>query len=283
MDRARARAGIFLAAAGMALLGLSLIGRLTALGKYESFPPRPWERFDPRLAALTQDLFSLYRAAQARAPKPLQEMPAADMIDVLQETVSDRFTHGDRATYNPFSNWILWTMGIVVPRYRDIQDPDTLLRGGHSALCGDVSYILMQLAGMAGIPTRHVLLEGHIVMEASYDGAWHAYDPDIEVYARDDAGGVLSAGILARQPDHVRRSYAGHGDPAYIESIVAIYTSEADNGYRAYPARSLFGPRGQRPGRIEQAALFAVYLVPVTMIAAGIAMVAACIRKKNSL
>jgi hypothetical protein len=119
-------------------------------------------------------------------------------------------------------------------------------------------------------------------MEASYDGAWHAYDPDLEVAARDDAGGVLSAGTLARQPDHIRRSYAGHGDPAYVESIVAIYASEADNGYLAYPSQSLFGPRGQRPGRIEQAAHYMIYFFPMTLVAAGIAIAALYDGKKNS-
>jgi hypothetical protein len=271
----RNRAGIVLIAIGSCLLAVSLLGRWTSLGKYPGFPPRPWERFNPVLAETTPDLASLYRAAQARVPQPLRETPAADAMQVLYETVADRFTHGDRATYSPFGNWVLWALGGMNRRARDIQDPDVLLRGGHSALCGDVSFILMRLAGMAGIPTRHVLLDGHIVMEARHDGSWHAFDPDLEVVVRDEAGVVLSAETLARRPDIVRRSYSGRCDPANIETIVAIYTSAANNKYLAYPEQSIFSPQVQRPGRVEQAAHFAVFIIPGSLIAAGAALAAA--------
>jgi hypothetical protein len=201
-------------------------------------------------------------------------MAPADAMQVLHETVADRFTHGDRATYSPYGNWVLWALGAVVPRYRDIQDPDVLLRGGHSALCGEVSYVLMRLAGMAGIPARHALLEGHIVMEARYDGGWHAYDPDLEVAARDDAGAVASVEALERRPDLVRRSYAGRGDPAFVATVAAIYASTGNNQYLTYPAQSIFGPPGQRPGRVEQAAQSSAILLPAALIAVAAALAA---------
>ncbi|MBI5343660.1 MAG: hypothetical protein HZB63_10195 [Deltaproteobacteria bacterium] len=279
----RNRAGIVLIAIGSCLLAVSLLGRWTSLGKYPGFPPRPWERFDPVLSETTPDLASLYRAAQARVPQPLRETAPADAMQVLYETVADRFTHGDRATYSPFGNWLLWALGGSNRSFRDIQDPDVLLRGGHSALCGDVSFILMRLAGMAGIPARHVLLDGHIVMEARHDGSWHAFDPDLEVVVRDEAGVVLSAEALARRPDLVRRSYSGRGDPANIESIVAIYASTANTEYMTYPAQSIFGPQGQRPGRVEKAAHFAVFIIPGSMIAAGAALSAAAHRKTAAI
>ncbi len=265
----RTRVGIVLLALGACLLALSLLGRWTRMGRYESFPPRSWERFDPALVKATPDLESLYRAAQARADRPFREIAPAEAMQVLYETVADRFTHGDKSTYSPFGNWILWALGAANRRYRDIQDPDALLRGGHSALCGDVSYVLMRLAGMAGIPARHVLLEGHIVMEARYDGSWHAYDPDLEVAARDDVGDVASAETLERRPDLIRRSYSGRGDPGYVETIVVIYRSSADNRYIAYPAEAGITTPGQRPGRVEQAAGYAAFLLPVVLIAAG--------------
>lgn len=277
----RVRAGIFLVVLGASLLGISILGRWTALGRYESFPARSWERFDPALAQSTPDLGSLFRAARARAPRPLGKMGPGEKMEVLYGTVADRFTHGDRARYSPFANWILWTLGAAIPRYRDIQDPDILLRGGHSALCGEVSYVLMRLAGMAGIPTRHVLLEGHIVMEARYDGKWHAYDPDFEVVARDESGAVESVETLERQPDLVRRLYAGRGDEAFLETIIAIYASAENNAYFLYPAQSLFGPPGQRPGRVEETAGYLVFLLPVVPAAAGFALIAAGLRKEG--
>jgi hypothetical protein len=277
---AKSCSGILLIVLGVSLLGLAVAGRWTSMGRYTNIPPRTWERFDPALADSTPDLESLYRAAQRRAPRPLRDMPPPEAMEVLYETVADRFTHGDRATYSPFGNWVLWALGTANRRYRDIQDPDTLLRGGHSALCGDVSYVLMRLAGTVGIPTRHVLLEGHIVMEARYDGGWHAYDPDLEVVARDDSGVVADAETLSRRKDLVRRSYAGRGDSSFVETIVAIYGSTGDNMFLAYPARRLFGPSGQRPGRVEQAAQFTAFLLPGALIAAGSALAAGGRRKR---
>jgi hypothetical protein len=277
----RAFAGILLLLLGASLLGFPVTGRWTAMGRYTSFPPRSWERFDPALAASTPDLSSLYRAAKARTARPLHGTAPADAMQVLYETVADWFTHGDRATYSPFSNWILWALGAAVPRYRDIQNPDVLLRGGHSALCGDVSYVLMRLAGMAGIPARHVLLEGHIVMEARYDGGWHAHDPDLETVARDDAGAVASVETLERRQDIVRRSYSGRSGPAFLEDVVAIYASTTNNEYVTYPAQGIFGPRGQRPGRVEQSAHPAAFLLPAALIAVGGALAADVRRRRR--
>jgi len=277
----RRRAGVILLVVGACLLSLSILGRWTALGRYESFPPRSWERFDPALAESTPDLDSLYRAAEARASGPLRDMPPGEAMRIMHETVADRFTHGDRATYSPFSNWFLWTLGAVKRRYRDIQDPDTLLRGGHSALCGDVSYVLMRLAEKAGIRSRHVLLEGHITMEAWHDGSWHAYDPDLEVAVRDDSGVVLGTDILVGRPDLIRRQYSGRGDSAFVEQVVKIYVSEDDNIYLEYPARNLFGPHGQRPGRIEQAGRLAIWILAGCLIAAGGALSVVGRKKRN--
>lgn len=270
----RRRAGVILLAVGACLLSLTILGRWTGLGRYESFPARSWERFDPALAEATHDLDSLYRAAEARATGPLRDMPPGEAMRIIYETVADRFTHGDRATYSPFSNWVMWTLGAAKRRYRDIQEPDALLRGGHSALCGDVSFVLMRLAEKAGIRPRHDLLEGHIIMEAWYYGSWHAYDPDLEVVVRDDSGVVLGTDILAGRPDIIRRNYSGRGDSAFVEQVENIYVSEDDNIYVEYPARNLFGPRGQRPGRMEQAGRLAAWILPGCMIAAGVALAA---------
>ena len=173
----RRTAGLVLVLAGAFFLAVSLVGDRTDAGRYVNLPPRSWERFDPTLASGTPDLESLYRAARARASRNLREMPPQETMDILYGVVSDRFTHGDRATYNLYSNWILWAVGTVSPRHRYMQDADALLRNGHSAMCGETSYILLRLAGMAGIPSRHVHLNGHIVMEARYSDRWHAYDP----------------------------------------------------------------------------------------------------------
>ena len=180
-----------------------------------------------------------------------------------------------------FSNWVLWILGFADPRFRDIQDPDALLRNGHSALCGDVSYVLMRLAEKSGIPTRHVLLDGHIVMEAWYDGNWHAYDPDMEVVIRDKAGRVLSVREMANSPDRIRREYSVRGDRAFTNTIVGIYGNTASHRYIAYPRRSIVGVRGQRPGRVEQAAEVARFAIPPVFLVAGVFLIRGGKRKEG--
>ena len=266
---------------GAILLAVSVVGDRTGAGRYVNLPPRSWERFDPALASRTPDLESLYRAAQARASRNLRDMPHREAMDLLHGVVSDRFTHGDRATYSPFSNWLLWSLGFADPRFRDIQDPDALLRNGHSALCGDVSHVLMRLAEMVRIPTRHVLLDGHIVMEAWHDGYWHAYDPDLEVVIRGEAGRVLGVREAAGSPDRVRRAYSVRGDPAVTNAIVGIYGNIASHRYIAYPRRSIVGACGQRPGRVEQAAGVARFAVPPVLMATGAFLVRARRRRKG--
>lgn len=273
--------GVVLVVVGCGLLALSALGTWTFLGEYRNFPARSWERFDPSLAASTPDLEALYGAAQGRARRPFRDLPPEETMRILYETVSDRFTHGDRAVYSPFSNWVMWALGHVDRRYRYIQDPDTLLREGHSALCGDVSYVLIRLASMAGIPARHVLLEGHIVMEARYGHGWHAYDPDLEVAAKDAAGQVISAETLSEEPDVVRRAYAGRGDPAYVDNIVSIYVTRRDNTRKTYPTETGYNVRGQRPGRAEKLARDARIAVPAGLVLVGAFLVGALRRREG--
>jgi hypothetical protein len=265
----RRTAGLVLVLAGAFFLAVSLVGDRTDAGRYVNLPPRSWERFDPTLASGTPDLESLYRAARARASRNLREMPPQETMDILYGVVSDRFTHGDRATYNLYSNWILWAVGTVSPRHRYIQDPDALLRNGHSAMCGETSYILLRLAGMAGIPSRHVHLNGHIVMEARYSDRWHAYDPDFEVLVRDEDGNILSVAEAAGRPDLLRRAYSGRGPSTQTESVLTIYTNTGDYMYVSYPPKSFFSPVGHWPGRVEQAGRIAKYPVPVALMISG--------------
>jgi hypothetical protein len=279
----RRTAGLVLVLAGAILLAVSLTGDLTVAGRYVNLPPRSWERFDPALASRTPDLESLYRAAQGRANRDLREMPPREAMDLLYGMVSDRFTHGDRAKYNLFSNWILWAVGTVSPRHCYIQDADALLRNGYSAMCGETSYILLRLAGMGGILSRHVHLNGHIVMEAWYSDRWHAYDPDFEVLVRDTDGRILSVAEAAGRPDLLRQAYSGRGPPAQTESVLGIYTNTGDDTYLSYPPKSFFSPVGHWPGRIEQAGRIAKYPLPVALMASGFLLGrAGRIRKQRS-
>lgn len=86
---------------------------------------------------------------------------------------------------------------------------------------------------------------------------------------RDKACRVLSVREVAGSPDRVRRAYSVRGDPAFANTIVGIYGNIASHRYIAYPQRSIVGARGQRPGRVEQAAGVARFAVPPALLVAG--------------
>jgi len=265
----RFRIGMMLIVFGALLIAVTEIAHLTSADGYYNYPARSWERFDPEFAKRTPNLESLYRAAQARAHRPFRQLRPGEKMQILYEAVADRFTHGDLAKYSPISNWFLWSLGAINPLRRDIQDPDVLLRHGHSALCGDVSYVLIKLAEKAGIPARHVLLEGHILMEAWYEGGWHAYDPDIEVIVRDGNGEVYSVEHLIHEPSLLREAYSPKGDRAYVDGVVAMFTSVENNRYIPYSRRDGVGVEEQRPGWIERAGIYAATVLPAGMILTG--------------
>jgi hypothetical protein len=196
-------------------------------------------------------------------------MPPDAVMEVLFETVADRFTHGGLTRYTPFSNWILWAWGGWQRNRGDIQDPDLLLRGGHSVLCGDSAFVLLRLAEKAGIPGRLVLLDGHIIMEAYHSGAWRAYDPDFEVTVTGREGSVMSVEDLSRDPDRVRQAYAGRLVGPDLARIVELYENRDDDLVREYPPPDVIMVRGQRPGRVERLAGTGKFVLPAAMILAG--------------
>lgn len=277
----RLPAGALIAALGGILLALAVAGEWGATGAYESFPPRPWERFDPGLANRTQDLESLYREAEARAGLPFRKLPPAAVMRTLYESVSDRFTHGDRSRYTPESNWILWAMGSLAPKFSMIQDPDALLKYGHSALCSEVSHVLVRLAGKAGIPSRHVNFNGHVAVEAWYDDGGHFYDPDLEVTVPGRNGKVLSADDLARDRDRVLRAYAGRGNDAYVRRIADIIGSREDNRFLPVAPDLRPPPLSPRLAIVERAAGIGKFAVPALLVLLGLRLLHLPPRKRR--
>lgn len=264
------RVGIALIVSGVLLLAVTTVGRVTGAGRYADSPLRSWERFDPALVARTPSLDALFRDAQSRAVRSFRELPPEETMRILYETVADRFTHGDSAHYTLLSNWLLWGLGHLDEKYSLIQEPDALLRLGHSVLCGDSSYVLIRLAGKAGLTARFVNLGGHVIMEAWYAGAWHAYDADMEVIPRDASGTVPSAHDLSLNTHLVRQAYAGLGNAGVVESFVSIYSSRGDNWATSPVAGgTTVPPLSPRLGKIEDAAQKLIFVLPFLMILCG--------------
>lgn len=159
---------------------------------------------------------------------------------IIYDTVIRRFTHGDKAKYNIFSNWLLWLGGKIAPQLSSIRLPDIVVEKGFSALCSQQAYLLQTLAESYGIRTRSVGLNGHVVMEAWFDNDWHLYDPDLEVVPITNENHILSLDELAKYPELVEEFYTGRGDAEYVNSVVNIISSREDNSFTSYPRLALF-------------------------------------------
>jgi hypothetical protein len=277
-------AGRILLFAGAALLLAAILGNWTRLGRYRSAPPRPWERFSPELAARTPDLDALFAEAQARAGGRLAALPPDRAMAILFDVTAERFTHGDESTYGFFGNWTLRALAPLKKGGRFfITDADMALRYGHSALCDEIAFVLMQLAGKSGIPSRLAQLGGHVIMEAGYDNGWHAYDPDMEVVVRDGAGPVLDVETLVREPERVRAAYASRGGAGYGELMAGIFASREDNRTIFLRAPGGSGSPGMRsrPGEVEWIGRYARFAIPAALIVSGGGILLAAKGKKS--
>ena len=188
---------------------------------------------------------------------------------IIYDVVLSRFSHGDQAKYNLFSNWILWLMGKVAPPFSHIRSPDVLVEKGCSALCGQQAYLLQTLAESYGIRTRSVGLNGHVVMEAWYDNDWHLFDPDLEVVPVLENQRVLSLDELAKSPELVLKYYSGRGDAKYTQRIVDIICSREDNSFSSYPRLVLFEWKTNVLFHFEKIAHFMKWIIPIILLMAG--------------
>lgn len=264
---------------GALLLFVVLLGDFTSLGNYESSKPRDWERFDPALLSRTPTYESLIREAERKAGRSLSELPPAQVMDSLYATVVERFTHKS-ANHTFFSNWTLWAMGKLHPVFSTIRDERTLVSKGNSLFCDQSSFVLMSLANDMGITSRHVGLNGHVVMEAFYDSGWHLYDPDYEVVARDEPGKVLSVTELADQSHLLRDAYGGPKRAA-----VPLILSTEDNTFMSYPPGSWFVWKSQVLYVFEKVTNYLKYLTPMFLLAVGFSLArgrSRCTESRNS-
>jgi hypothetical protein len=269
MENSKKSIGIGLVVVGGILLILSALGHWSRVGRYQNSPPRSWERFDPELAQNSPDLDSLFQMASERARLPFKDLPPEETMQILFETVIARFTHGNRAHYNVFSNWILWGLGKVHPAFSAINDPDALLKYGHSGLCSQTSFVLLRLAQKAGIRPRHVGLFGHVVMEAWYDEDWHLYDPDLEVPTSFEESPVASVAMLSKDETIAAQAYAGRGDDEYVKEIAGIIASRENNTFMSYPVGSQFEWKAQVLALFEKAMQTFKFVIPALLIVSG--------------
>ncbi|MDR4499799.1 MAG: hypothetical protein MRK02_18055 [Candidatus Scalindua sp.] len=252
---------------GSGLTLFSLLGNMTIFGNYQNSKSQKWNSFDSSLPPKTLSLKSLQTYAADRID---DEFSHKKTMDVLSTIVMDRFTHGDQARYNIFSNWLLYFLGCINPAFELIHDPDVLLRNGYSALCSEQAYLLLILAERFGIRARHVGLNGHVVMEAWYGDDWHMYDPDLEVVPEVSGRGVLSVEALSREPSLIKTLYQGRGTPDYVNHIIKIFTSREDNTFMSLPRFAHFEWKTNVLYHFEQIANWLKWIIPLFMLASGV-------------
>lgn len=253
---------------GAAGLLVSLLGEVTSLGQYQNSPPRSWEQFDKQLVLETPDLGTLLKRSNALT-KNLPTHSEQEKMLAIYNLVINRFSHGDQAKYNLFSNWIIWLMGKIDTNFSYIRQPNSLVEKGHSALCSEQAFLLQTLAENQGIRTRSVGLDGHVVMEAWYDNDWHLYDPDLEVVPLMKNQTILSLDELAKSPNLVQKYYAGRGDDGYIKAIVGIITSRENNSFSSYPKLVLFEWKSHILFHFEKIANFMKWIIPIIFLIIG--------------
>ena len=252
---------------GVVMILLTLLGSMTNLSNYSNDKAQKWDRFDPSLPLKTLSLKTLKTYAEDRVG---DEFSNKQIMNELYDIVTDRFTHGDQARYNIFSNWLLYLLGLGHPAFALIHDPDVLLHNGHSALCSEQSYLLLMLAERFGIHARHVGLNGHVVMEAWYDGKWHMYDPDLEVVPAVHGLGVISVETVSREPQLIRTLYKGHGLPDDVNHIVRMFRSWEDNTFMSYPRLAHFEWKVNVLSHFERITNRLKWIIPLFMVTAGV-------------
>ncbi len=268
--------GVSLVVLGGLLILVALLGEFTDIGNYPSVPGGGYDRLDTDLVAHSRSLDELYSQVMQRAGQPLAELPPSQATFILFEAVCQRFTHNDRTHHTLFSNWLLWLGGkILRPVFSslgEVGQPDLLLRHGHSALCGQQSYLLVALAREAGIPARQVGLRNHAVMEAWYDDEWHMYDPDFEAIGGPSPDEVFGVEQLSRKPELLRAIYDDKIDPARLPKTfdrrIISATSDPPWSPSHWKSRLLLS--------VEAAAEVLEFVIPALMIFVGLM----CLRRK---
>lgn len=218
------------------LMGVSILGQFTQVGQFKDVAPRSWEAFDPELVRNTNTLDEILDSIRSNVAD-YDSMSAKRRMDHLFEVVAARFSHRSGSpSHNLFTNWILYSAGFVHPVLANVWSPETHMRKTHSLYCSQVSYILLALANKQDIPTRHINLHGHVVMEAWYENDWHMYDPDKEVIVVGEGGDILSVEEISTREDLLRTHY-----PLYKRGkVIDAFLTRENNSYVSYPSDAHF-------------------------------------------
>jgi hypothetical protein len=112
--------------------------------------------------------------------------------------------------------------------YAEVHDPVKFLTVYGYGFCDDSARNFANLCEVAGMKARVWGLNGHVVAESFFDGAWHMFDADHECYFRAADNHILSVEELARDPSAMLKTPT---DPVGFSTaeLAKLYTTTEDN------------------------------------------------------
>lgn len=221
--------------------------------------PQAWETFDEKLAYEITSRTSLKNEIETRIRSSGTKSPSEQM-QIAYDVVNSIFSHG-LAEYSFQTNWINWLLGKLHPVFGVIQTSESLLRYSTKGFCSQSSLVLLDAARMLGLPTRHVGLNGHVVMEAWFDNDWHMYDVDLEVVPYDKHGNIASVEQVAQSPELLKKYYS---DPLREKAGRAIASRE-DNTFVSFPEGAQFEWKTEFLAQFELLTLKLKILIPAAI------------------
>lgn len=116
----------------------------------------------------------------------------------------------------------------------ELHDPVKFLNVYGYGFCDDCATNFSVLANRAGLQSRVWGLGGHVVGETFYDGRWHMFDPDHQVFYRNQQGVIAGVEELSQHPELITKTPQDPiGSPSAL--IAQLYTSTDNN--RVYKKR----------------------------------------------
>ncbi|MDA8962013.1 hypothetical protein N9H37_01490 [Congregibacter sp.] len=174
----------------------------------------------------------LSQASFRREVERYPDEPNDQYVNRLTTVIADGMAHIHWPRYEAsrfnqrvplWENYILWAMSYLtsIPEYEryHFTDPQKSIERG-IGICGDASILMSRMLDKNSIDNRIVTIPGHVLIEASLDGGWSAFDPDYGVVLG------LSASSAALQPQTVKNAYLSTGHSPYDADFVASRLQE---------------------------------------------------------
>ena len=194
-------------------------------------------------------------------------------ITAIYNIVLDRFPwdaeHPGEPTpkYTISSNWVAALLGLFDERLSEIRLPEYILQQRMTPACSELSFLMVSLSESVGVRSRHVGLNGHVVMEAFYDGKWHMYDPLYGVSPADFDGSDLSVATLENNISLARDIYSKSiKNEQLLAKTVEFFVSGSDNIFATEPRLSQFNQKGTLLMYFEQVSHYLKWLLPVVSL-----------------